>query len=380
MKSLLLATTSAFYPPYQGDSVRLLQIVSHFRERGWRVHVVHWHSDEDPEPDYAGMAARCDGLTVVRADPPDPSGRSERCDDWCPDELARLVGSRCADLRPDAVIAQYVHLSKCLSAIPDEARAVKVLDADNLFTGRREVFESAGYEYDWFSTHEEEEARCLRRADVLLATQENEAAAIGALVPDRPVILAPPAERARLTAGQDSDRILITAASDPENAGGIRRFAEEALPVVRRAHPRVTLTVTGHVDPGLGESVEGVEHLGYVDDLVPVYDRSAVVLNTTPCGTGLKSKTARALCHGKCLVSTPAGVQGLERFPDAYLVAHSSGDFARILIRLFDDRRVIRRQARAAFEFARTYFDPAVVFGRVEAAIEDARSGARAIA
>lgn len=330
---------------------------------------MHWHSPDHKYADYEAMGRLCDGLSVFFPDASWPDPGSVACDDWCPDGFRALVARECGKCRPDVVMAQYVFLSKCLQGLPDPV--VKVIDADNVFSGRRELWEAAGFEYDWVSATPEEEYQGLSRADLLVSIQETEAAAIAELVPDRPVILVPPAEPAVACDGSDRDELLFVSGMDPVNLDGIRRFIGETLPEIRRRHPRTRLLVAGGVADGLPGTTAAVEPLGVVPSVRPLYDRACVVLNTTAVGTGIKSKTVRALCHGKCLVSTSAGAQGLERYPGILHVADCPADFAGIVSGLLDNRDLVRATGKRALEFASWYFDPDTVFGRLETAFLD---------
>jgi glycosyltransferase involved in cell wall biosynthesis len=361
---LLLVTTGSFYPPYHGDSVRLNNMIAWFRRAGWRVYVVHWHSHDHRFADYRAMDRLCDGLSVYYPGPSWQGSSSGACDDWCPDGLQALVARVCCDRRPDVVIAQYVFLSKCLLGLPGPV--VKVLDADNIFSGRRELFENAGFGYDWFSTSPAQERVGLSRADLLISVQEVEAGKIARLVPDRPVVLVPPAERAVAVGGDDSDDLLFVSSPDPVNMHGIRWFIDEALPEIRRRHPGTRLLVAGGVADDLPELPGVVQRLGVVPDIRPLYDRCCIVLNTTAFGTGIKSKTVRALCHGKCLVSTSSGIDGLERYTGICHVADTPRDFAAVICRLLGDRGTVRATGQRALAFASRYFDPDIVFGRLE--------------
>ena len=364
-RTLVMVIASSFYPPYQGDSVRLLNMIRFLRERGWTVPVLYWHSDNE-HADFAAMERLCDGLVVYQRSWLSDDPTSERCDDWCPDEFADLAARIAVERGARAVLAEYAFLSKCLVRLPPGV--VRVLDADNVFTHRREVFAAASLDYDWFSTNAAEESRALNRADLILAVQENEQTLLQQMAPRVRVLHVPPAESVRQSRGWYGDNVLFIGADNRPNAEGIRRFVAEALPLIRRAHPRMRLRVVGGVcnavDPG-----EGIERLGIVDDLEPIYDDAAIVLNPAPCGTGIKSKTVRALCRGKCLVSTAAGVQGLERYDDVYVRADSPAEFAERIVALLSDRASIAAASRRAHAFAARYFDPEAVFGRFAQAL-----------
>jgi glycosyltransferase involved in cell wall biosynthesis len=56
----------------------------------------------------------------------------------------------------------------------------------------------------------------------------------------------------------------------------------------------------------------GVELLGWLEDVDEFYRQLRVVVNPVLRGTGLKIKSVEALSHGRPLISTPIGLEGLE--------------------------------------------------------------------
>ena len=150
------------------------------------------------------------------------------------------------------------------------------------------------------------------------------------------------------------------------NDHGLEQFLTCSFTAIRRQHPESRLLVLGTVAEALTEPVPGVEPIGPVEDPTPYYLTASVVLNTAACGTGLKIKTVDALCHGKCLVSTPAGVQGLEETDGAFFVARDWDAFVGTISQLFAKPDVRFRTEDRALELARRCFDPSTVFGRLE--------------
>jgi glycosyltransferase involved in cell wall biosynthesis len=368
-KRIVLATDAAFLPPYQGDAARLCRMISFLRARGWSVTVVHFHDRAQRDVDYVAMSRMVERLVVYYPSDADLARRdSARLDDWCPEAFVTLVRDACRSEPTTAVLAQFVFLSRCLSAIAAGDGICRVLDADNIFAGRREAHLAAGTPYSWFSTSAAEERTGWARADLLLSVQEHECRAIGEAVPGRPVILTPYAQDVVDSGPGDGRTLFFVGADNEANAAGLRAFVADALPVVRRRHPTVRLMIAGRV----GEHVSrtpGVEAMGVVADLGACYRAATVALNLMPCGTGLKTKTIEALCHGKCLVTTAAGIQGLEHYPHIYRLVDSPGECGDAIADLLDQPAAIERLRTAGHAFARRYFAAEVVFGRLEAAV-----------
>jgi hypothetical protein len=271
-------------------------------------------------------------------------------------------------VRADVVVAQFVFFSRCLSAVDGTASICKVLDADNLFSKRLERYEAAGVPYRWFWTTEEEERKGWQRADILLSVQEYELETIANGAPGRPVVLVPFSQKVIDSGKGDGRSILFVGAGNEANAAGLEAFVNSALPEIRAVHPQVRLVIAGRAGERF-RGVAGVDAHGVVPDLDECYRNAFLTINVMTCGTGMKTKTVEALCHGKCLVSTPCGIEGLEGYPEVFHLAGTPDAFGKVIRRLLEQPEVVEQTRQAALRFAQSYFAADVVFGRMEEAI-----------
>jgi len=98
----------------------------------------------------------------------------------------------------------------------------------------------------------------------------------------------------------------------------------------------------------------GIEVEDFVADVRPAYGRAAVVIAPHLASAGTNIKIMEAMAMGKPIVSTPAGVNGLDLDPDQdVMIASTAIDMARSILELFGDtakRECLGRQARATVE------------------------------
>jgi GT2 family glycosyltransferase/glycosyltransferase involved in cell wall biosynthesis len=98
----------------------------------------------------------------------------------------------------------------------------------------------------------------------------------------------------------------------------------------------------------------GVEIEGFVADVRPAYERAAVVIAPLVASAGTNIKIMEAMAMGKAIVSTAAGIHGLELERDADLiVADEPEQMAREIERLLDvpeERVELERRARGTAE------------------------------
>jgi GT2 family glycosyltransferase/glycosyltransferase involved in cell wall biosynthesis len=88
----------------------------------------------------------------------------------------------------------------------------------------------------------------------------------------------------------------------------------------------------------------GVQVEGFVADVRPAYERATVVAAPLLASAGTNIKILEALAMGKAIVSTPAGINGLELTPGKDVIVTLSGpEMARAIRTLFENGR--RRQA-----------------------------------
>jgi glycosyltransferase involved in cell wall biosynthesis len=98
----------------------------------------------------------------------------------------------------------------------------------------------------------------------------------------------------------------------------------------------------------------GVEVEGFVSDVRPAYQRAALVIAPLVASAGTNIKIMEAMAMGKAIVSTAAGIHGLEleRGKDV-IVTDSAEEMAGAIERLLDhpeERRALERHARETAE------------------------------
>jgi hypothetical protein len=273
--TILLATFAAFYPAQRGDSRRMEELVTLFGAHGWRVLVVHCHDSIHRGADYSAMAERCDDLVVCF---PDRRLRGRAAvlgcpnvDEWCPDVFARTVAAVAARERVDVVYTHLVFNSKCFALLDDGVPPLRLLDADNLFSRRSQLFAEAGLPYAWLAPTREQEAMALRRSDVIIAVQETEAGELRRMVPERTVMMLPGFQPV-IELGPGQGELLAFVGNDSvQNVAGIRQFIFESMPIIRARFPSVRLCVAGRVCEQLGPVPGWVESLGTMTDLTELY-------------------------------------------------------------------------------------------------------------
>jgi len=109
-----------------------------------------------------------------------------------------------------------------------------------------------------------------------------------------------------------------------------------------------------------------VEITGYVDDVLPYYQRSCLSAVSLRAGSGTRLKILEAMALGRPVVSTTLGCEGLDVTPDDnILVADSPTDFGTQTVRLLTDLDLRRRLVGNGRRLVETVYDWEVVGQRL---------------
>lgn len=125
------------------------------------------------------------------------------------------------------------------------------------------------------------------------------------------------------------------------NIGAAERLIRRIFPRVRAEIPNALLLIAGSPADALPSSKnppEGVSFLGFVPDLGALYSSSRVVCCPISEGGGTRVKIIEAGAHGRPVVSTRIGAEGLS-FNDGkeIILADSDEDISRACIALLND-------------------------------------------
>lgn len=143
------------------------------------------------------------------------------------------------------------------------------------------------------------------------------------------------------------------------NYEGTDRFLKEIWPAFHKEHPDVRYRIAGKGAPSeyalKWNSLEGVEYLGFVDDIEDLYKKCLATVVPIYGGGGTCIKTLESLSYSRTCLSMPFGLRGLpENILDGKhgLIAVNNSDD---LIRAYDSLN--EKEKRSDYEHeGRTYF------------------------
>jgi glycosyltransferase involved in cell wall biosynthesis len=186
-------------------------------------------------------------------------------------------------------------------------------------------------------------------ADEIWAVSQQDAGRIQAQAEVKRVLVVPTAfeyvgENVRATGTEIQKPIAVMVANYGygPNANGLRWLIEKVWPSVLQAMPTASLELVGGSMPAELEkkcrSTPGCIVHGRVEDLEPIYQQAAIVVAPILEGGGTRLKIVEAWGHGKAVVTTTKGIEGLSAPENCAVVADEPLLFARGLVALFNDR------------------------------------------
>jgi len=270
-------------------------------------------------------------------------------------EWEELAQSLYEKFQFDTVIVEYILLSRVLLGLP--AAVHKIIDTHDVLAERHDRIQNVPKRFRWFSTTRQEEGIALRRADVVLAIQDEEADYFRSVEVDRVITVGHLTERVRAVGEpSDSPAVLIVGSDNPNNRYGVSVFLQRTWPLVRAQVPDARLRLVGRICCTVAGEHPGLEKLGVIDDTAAAYEQGHVVVNPVLEGTGLPIKSIEALMHGKALVATAWAARSLrDGCGTALLTGDTCEHIADNVIHLLKDREMRRELSAAALRYAESY-------------------------
>ena len=140
------------------------------------------------------------------------------------------------------------------------------------------------------------------------------------------------------------------------NKVSLEWFIKDVLPHIHEKNADFVLNVIGTgLTPTEIANLQsrGVNFLGFVENLEPMYLASKVVIVPLQYGAGIKGKMCEALSHSSAVVSTSFGAEGLAlRDGIEFLLANNSETFAHQVSRVLDDETLRSDLSKAAMQYA----------------------------
>lgn len=262
-----------------------------------------------------------------------------KCDDHYPLGLESFANRLNSKYDYDAVIVQYMRLSKLLPKVSIPRKAIYTHDVFSY----KDLRVGAPF-YETCDAHQE--AKALQRCPFIFAIQEEEATYYQYLSPHSRIFTVYSHFEFHEQEPTHNKTILFLASRMDFNINGINWFLENVWPLFIQIEPESKLLIAGTVCENINnKNLKNVTLLGKVESLYSFYQQGDIVINPVFQGTGLKIKTFEALSFGKTTIVHPHSTAGIyQRDKAPLLIASKPEEWIKILSEVFAGKISVVKQ------------------------------------
>lgn len=376
------------YPADAGPKVRIYHVLQYLKAAGHEVTLVAFRRENDSEAQIEHVAQYCTAVHTVLM------SRSRVKDAWylgssllrrrpflierdTVAEMHQLIKTLVLQNDFDAVHADQLWMAQyALTAKASKPDLTAVLDQHNaVYLIPERLAESAGnpvmrpiLKQESTNMARFEVDVCQRFDEVVWVTAEDRTAVAQAANGASDKITGPvipicvdPQKKPLIERKQEAKRVTFLGGLHwPPNAAGIVWFAKDVWPHVQQAVPEATLTVIGK-DPPEELNQLGLQNLdvtGYVDDVLPYLQETAVFVVPLHAGGGMRVKIVDGWSWGLPILSTTIGAEGIG-YSDGHdiLIADEAHSFAEATIRLLQAPEFAEKMGRNGRETLENHYD-----------------------
>jgi glycosyltransferase involved in cell wall biosynthesis len=151
-----------------------------------------------------------------------------------------------------------------------------------------------------------------------------------------------------------ADILFVGGFRHEPNVDAVLFFVREVFPQVRARLGDVRFKIVGSHAPAevRGLDAEGVEVVGYVPDLAPIFNRCRLSIAPLRYGAGIKGKVVMSMSFGVPCVTSPIAAEGMGlRDGEEVLIADGPQPLAGAVARLYTDGVLWSRLSAASLAF-----------------------------
>ena len=209
------------------------------------------------------------------------------------------------------------------------------------------------------------ELAAMKSSDATIVVSESDATEIRLHYPEVKTFVIPTineiVEHVAPPAGREGI-LFVGSFNHPPNRDAARLLATEIFPLLRKEHPNLTLKIVGSnpTEEALEyRKIPGVVHVGYVEDIRPLFQQARCMVAPLTWGAGVKGKITQSLASGLPVVTTPIGAEGLNlRHGKNVLVADNVETLVASTSLLLTDHDVWSHLSQSGSALALSVFSP----------------------
>ncbi|MGV6875743.1 glycosyltransferase [Pseudochelatococcus sp. B33] len=307
---ILVVSPVPSHPANQGNAARILAFGRELQLRGAVLDYLYYGMEGLTNDQRTAMSAFWHRFFFLASSPNKRPSYASRwgIDDWCPEELCNTVKDLVRTHRYDAVVVNYVWMSRVLV---DLDIPCKVIDTHDLFSDRHKILEQNDLDPRWFFTSADEERKGFERADIVIGIQENESARIRAMQGSQVVTIGHVIAPHFLLGHHKEESFFLFGYLGSANPWNVRSVRELDAALAAETEDPLSWALAGTICRRDLHLKSGPYKMGLVDTLADFYRNVDCVINPMIGGTGLKIKTVEALSFGSPVIGTLDAFEGL---------------------------------------------------------------------
>lgn len=173
--------------------------------------------------------------------------------------------------------------------------------------------------------------------------------------------------------GERRDMLFIGNFEHPPNTDAMEFFLDEIFPLVETANPDIKLKIVGgHVPSHLkARAKDNIEFTGFVEDISELFDSIRLSIAPLRYGAGVKGKINSSMSYGVPAVVSTIAAEGMNLVHEQdILIADQPEDFAREILKLYDDENLWLALSKAGKENIEKHFSFATAEAQLKAVLE----------
>ncbi len=182
---------------------------------------------------------------------------------------------------------------------------------------------------------------------------------------------------------QRRDILFIGSFPHKPNIDAVVYFAESVFPIIKRQIPDIRFLVVGANPPEEIQrlaAIPGIEILGFVKELEPVFADIRLTVAPLRYGAGIKGKIGTSLCYGVPCVATPMALEGMGLTAGLnVLVGESPEAFASAVCDAYQNAGIWQTLSTEGYKFAVENYSIDMIQERVRNLLFAVKNGWRSI-
>ena len=219
----------------------------------------------------------------------------------------------------------------------------------------------------------DQEFELIDQCDLTILLSNEELYSIWETRPEAPLAVLPVVFKdipGSTTSYQDRrDILFIGSFPHQPNIDAVLYFAESVFPTIKKRIPDIRFKIVGSNPPEsirqLAE-VPGIEVLGFVKNIEPLFSEIRLSLAPLRYGAGIKGKIGTSLCYGVPCVATPMAVEGMGLIAGKnVMVGETPGQFADAVCELYSDEKLWNAFSVESHRYAQENYSVDVIGARL---------------